>query len=198
MMEELTLKNPLSSQDPENLSELAPDTKGSLSPGEGADLRESPSETPNPSPSCEKPPPIQRGLAPKDKVNQKKSRENFEAAKAWLEKEFPQVFNPREPTPLKTGIRKELLAKGVPFSATQLNKVLGAYVHSLGYLKAIVEGQWRYGLNGGPVEKISQEHREHAKKQLDSRKARWLKNKGKTRRQKFEWEEEGARNPETP
>lgn len=52
-------------------------------------------------------------------------------------------------------------------SKSQLRKFLKAYCASRGYLKAIVQENWRYGLNGEKVEEIAQEHKDYALKQLE-------------------------------
>eukprot|EP01099_Mayorella_cantabrigiensis_P005737 TRINITY_DN463_c1_g5_i1.p4 TRINITY_DN463_c1_g5~~TRINITY_DN463_c1_g5_i1.p4 ORF type:complete len:188 (+),score=9.15 TRINITY_DN463_c1_g5_i1:4754-5317(+) len=106
------------------------------------------------------------------KADQEKSREKLEEAKSWLQKTFPKAFDFQDPKPLKAGIHHDMPDLEAPVSRTQRARAIRAYVCSPGYLKAVANGQWRYDLNGEPVEKIRPEQRDHAEKKLLSK--TWL------------------------
>jgi len=112
-----------------------------------------------------------------EKTDRNRIKGLFYETKSWLESTFPKAINFNAPKPLKLGIQPDLLLVSGPCSKTQLRKCLGVYCASRAYLEAIIHGDWRYDLNGEKVEGISQEHKDHALKQLEYKKALWKKNK---------------------
>jgi len=92
-----------------------------------------------------------------------KAGENFKEVKHWLETTYPKAFNFQNRIPLKKGIRQELLAKGSPFSEAQLCNALTGYVRNDSYLKAVIEGQWRYDLNGEQAEEILENEKQYSR-----------------------------------
>lgn len=115
-------------------------------------------------------------MSDQEKAESANAKELFSKTKAWLESTYPKTFNFKQPQPLKIGIHQELLLVPSPYSKRQINRCLGVYCSTKAYLEAITQGDWRYGLNGEKVEGISQEHKDHAIKQLVER-----KNKFKTK-----------------
>lgn len=112
-------------------------------------------------------------VSPQEQKDREQSKELFQQTKAWLESTFPKAFNFREPKPLKLGIEQDLLSVSSPYSKRQIRKSLGSYCFSRTYLNAIVQGDWRYDLNGDKVEEISQEHKDRAAKDLAERKKKF-------------------------
>jgi sRNA-binding protein len=98
-----------------------------------------------------------------------KEREIFEEVKNWLEATYPKAFDFKNPIPLKSGVRQELMAKDSPFSEAQLYRGLKAYVRCDLYLEAIIQCQWRHDLNGNQTEEILEKEREYSKQFLLSR-----------------------------
>jgi ProP effector len=164
----LTLKAPLSPESQEKLSKLVNHKHDKSLTKEGSEARAgNPLEAQNPSLS---PSPEKVSCTREKIVDQEKARENFEAAKAWVVQTFPKAFDFKNPKPLKIGIQKDLVSLEAPFSRTQRRNVLNAYIHGSRYLISIVDGHWRYNLNGDPVEEISQEHKDHARKCIEDNK----------------------------
>lgn len=162
----LTLKAPLSPETQEKLSKLVNHKHDKSLTKEGSEAKPvNPPEAQNPSPLPEKVSSTREKI-----VDQEKVRENFEAAKAWVVQTFPKAFDFKNPKPLKIGIQKDLVSLEAPFSRTQRRNVLNAYIHGSRYLISIVDGHWRYNLNGDPVEEISQEHKDHARKCIEDNK----------------------------
>lgn len=116
-------------------------------------------------------------LSPADIEARKASFKQFQATKAWLEETFPKTFNFKDPKPLKLGIQHNLLSVTCPFSKGSLRHCLGVYTHSKAYLEAIVQENWRYGLNGEKSEQVTQDQKDHALKMLEHKKALSEKNK---------------------
>jgi len=115
-------------------------------------------------------------LTPADIKARRASFKQFQAAKAWLEENFPKSFNFKEPKPLKLGIQHDLLSIPSPFSKKLLRKCLGVYVNTKAYLEATLQENWRYDLNGVKVEEVTQDQKDHALKQLESKITLWKKN----------------------
>ena len=158
-MTKLTLKKPLSAETQERLMKL----KGGC---DGAEKRDTNKKPQAPS-QTEKATIEPQEKSAQENEDRAKAKERFNEAKAWLELTYPNAFNFNEPKPLKLGIERDLLDPSSPCSKNQLRKCLRVYCASRGYLKAIVEGNWRYDLNGEKVEEIIQEHKDHALKQLE-------------------------------
>ena len=122
-----------------------------------------------PSSQKEKEASVPREIALQEKQDREKAKELFYKTKAWLESTFPKAINFKDPKPLKVGIANLLLVPS-PYSKTQLRKCIGSYCASKAYLKAVIQGEWRYDLNGEKAEVITQENKDRAAKQLATRK----------------------------
>jgi ProP effector len=158
-MTKLTLKKPLSIETQERLMKL----KG------GSDGTEKQNNNKKPQTLFQA---DKATIEPQEKLTQEnrdraKAKERFHETKAWLESTYPKALNFNEPKPLKPGIERDLLDSSSPYSKSQLRKCLRVYCASRGYLRAIVQGNWRYDLNGEKVGEIIQEHKDHALKQLE-------------------------------
>lgn len=114
-------------------------------------------------------------MVSQEKKDRDRAKELFYETKAWLESTFPKAFSFKEPKPLKVGIQREFLLVPSPYSKGKLRSCLGSYCASKAYLEAIVQGNWRYGLNGEEAEEITQEQKDHALKCLQHKKALWKK-----------------------
>jgi sRNA-binding protein len=89
-----------------------------------------------------------------------------------LEQLFPKCFSQTEPKPLKVHIEQDLFALESVLALgtkTALRNALKLYTIHTNYLKAVIEQEDRYDLEGNPVEKVEQKHKEYAKEQLDKR-----------------------------
>jgi len=135
--------------------------------------------------------PEQDARARQEEKDREQSRELFRQAKEWMEATFPKSFNFQSPVPLKHHIHKDIKAQESPVSYRQRLKVLKAYLYSYGYLKAILEGEWRHDLEGNPVEPISKEQKAYTQDQLirkkeiwNNRKKEWKNNKNKSQLKK--------------
>lgn len=89
-----------------------------------------------------------------------------------LEELFPKCFNQTEPKPLKLHIEQDLFALESVLALgtkTALRNALKLYTIHPPYLKAVLEQEDRYDLEGNPVEKIEQKHKEYAQEKLEKR-----------------------------
>ena len=82
-----------------------------------------------------------------------------------LVENYPDVFNPDSPKPLKLGIRKKLF-KTRPEWVTKkaLDRTLCNWTKRRAYLQALAAGGHRYNLDGTPAGEISAEHQANAKR----------------------------------
>jgi len=162
-MTKLILNKPLSTETQERLMKL----KG----GSGESEKQDKDKKPQAPSQTERANIGSQEISDQEKEDRAKLKERFHETKVWLEATYPKAFNFKEPKPLKLGIELELLVASSPYSKSQLRKCLRAYCTSRGYLKAIVEENWRYNLNGEQMEGIIQEHKDHALKQLEYKRA---------------------------
>lgn len=80
---------------------------------------------------------------------------------------YPQSFTREILKPLKIGIDKDIIKKGLwPYSVRFLRKVLSFYTNSIEYQQKLIEGKCRYSLEGFPVESILEHHKEKARNNL--------------------------------
>lgn len=85
---------------------------------------------------------------------------------------FPKAFDLKNPKPLKMGIFDDICAvmkdhKELDgLSKTQVRKAISSYAVRQKYFKTFVESTHRVNLQGGPVQEILQEHKEHARARL--------------------------------
>ncbi|SEI70433.1 sRNA-binding protein [Allopseudospirillum japonicum] len=91
----------------------------------------------------------------------------------WYQK-YPQIFNPREPKPLKKGIHKEF-AQLEGLSDRQARRVLSIYVNLNTYLRTFELGAVRIDSQGQPTqESIQADEVEYAQQKLAQRKQKYL------------------------
>ncbi len=102
--------------------------------------------------------------------NQNARQKNREAAKAAVEllsSNYPEVFNLKDPKPLKVGIHEELAADE-KVSKTKIRRALSAYVRHYNYISCLVEGADRINLKGEVDGVVSADEAQHAKEKVDA------------------------------
>ncbi|EHL6350083.1 TPA: ProQ/FinO family protein [Escherichia coli] len=86
---------------------------------------------------------------------------------------WPELFGAETIKPLKTGIIRDVLedakSRELPTGHGVLRGALTSYIHTTRYLKAIVAGGARYGLNGQPCGEVTEEEISVASKLLKRR-----------------------------
>jgi sRNA-binding protein len=133
---------------------------------------------PKPPPTVPKPPaPAPPVDAKAAAAKQRKLKRARLEALAWLEGAYPRLFDDPVVRPLAVGLGKtitrEALAAGLKRQA--IAAALHGWTCSRRYLMALVaDGAARHGLDGAPVEPVSDDHRAQAAKLLEER-ARILK-----------------------
>ncbi|MHA7880396.1 MAG: ProQ/FINO family protein [Saccharospirillum sp.] len=103
----------------------------------------------------------------KSEAQRKKELEANRKALDELCEHFPEVFNPRQPKPLKIGIHEDIAATG-KLSKTRVRRALNVYVRLRSYYRCMVEGADRVGLDGQASGLVSAEEASHAKDKLDA------------------------------
>lgn len=90
-----------------------------------------------------------------------------------LQAAYPGLFDPQRPKPLSMGVHRELAAaRPDNVSMKTMRLFLHRHTHSIAYLKAVaMSGAQRYGLDGVPVEPVTQEHQMNAKRALAGQRA---------------------------
>jgi len=85
-----------------------------------------------------------------------------------LAAQFPGVFAMRskDRRPLAIGIQDELLKVDTGLSANQLRNAMASYCTSIGYLRQMLEGAARIGLDGRPAGVVTAAEAEDAAKRL--------------------------------
>ena len=121
----------------------------------------------------------QASIAKYSKIQQQESEEarkkRYEVAIGILkslEQMFPKGFSQTKPKPLKLHIEQDLFALESVLALgtkTALRNALKLYTIHTNYLKATIAQDDRIDLEGNPVEKVEQKHKEYAKEQLDKR-----------------------------
>jgi hypothetical protein len=92
--------------------------------------------------SAPQPVPTPKKAAPKERSH----RTNVNPRLAWLCKKYPNVFGQR--LPLKIGIYHDLVAVNPDVSKRSLRSALHCHSNHGAYLKLLVEGAYRIGLDG--------------------------------------------------
>jgi ProP effector len=94
------------------------------------------------------------------------------ACAAALAERFPALFAVAPPLPIKLRIQADIQerAPGV-FSRKSLSLFLHRHTTSTAYIRALVQAQTRFDLDGQPAGEIATEHREAAVLELERRKA---------------------------
>ncbi|WP_033805423.1 ProQ/FINO family protein [Escherichia coli] len=86
---------------------------------------------------------------------------------------WPELFGAETIKPLKTGIIRDVLedakSRELPIGHGVLRGALTSYIHTMRYLKAIVAGGPRYGLNGQPCGEVTEEDKSVASELLKRR-----------------------------
>lgn len=86
---------------------------------------------------------------------------------------WPELFGAETIKPLKTGIIRDVLedakSRELPIGHGVLRGALTSYIHTMRYLKAIVAGGPRYGLNGQPCAEVTEEDKSVASELLKRR-----------------------------
>ncbi|PEH74479.1 fertility inhibition protein FinO [Edwardsiella tarda] len=87
-------------------------------------------------------------------------------AVALMKPHWPGLFEGDKPRLLQIGIRDALLAdiaaRALPLSRKQLRRCLKRITRSTTYLRSMVVGAYRYGIDGQPVAKITEEEQQYA------------------------------------
>ncbi|EMS4269571.1 ProQ/FinO family protein [Escherichia coli] len=86
---------------------------------------------------------------------------------------WPELFGAETIKPLKTGIIRDVLedakSRELPIGHGVLRGALTSYIHTTRYLKAIVAGGPRYGLNGQPCGEVTSDEKAVARGILKQR-----------------------------
>lgn len=103
----------------------------------------------------------------KTEAQRKKELEANRKALDELCEHFPEVFNPRQPRPLKIGIHEDIAATG-KLSKTRIRRALNVYVRLRSYYRCMAEGAERIGIDGQAAGLVSADEALHAKEKLDA------------------------------
>jgi hypothetical protein len=98
----------------------------------------------------------------------KENAAKIKAARKWLRKQWPAVFNASSP-PLAIGVGDTLIEEAVRAGIERriINRTMSKHVRTPKYLwRCAQNGALRHDLNGKPVEPVSDQHREDAKTKL--------------------------------
>jgi hypothetical protein len=111
-------------------------------------------------------------------TQRERKRARLDALK-WLKQQYPALFDTGMAVkPLAIGVGKQIVAAAIESgrwpSRGAARDALSAALHyrtgSIGYLEVLtVPCVWRYGLDGEPVEPVSEEHQAEARKLLEAR-----------------------------
>ncbi|EEQ3945134.1 prop effector [Escherichia coli] len=86
---------------------------------------------------------------------------------------WPELFGAENIKPLKAGVIHDMLqdakARELAIGHGVLRSALTSYIHTTRYLKAIVAGGARYGLNGQPCGEVTEEDKSVASELLKRR-----------------------------
>lgn len=118
--------------------------------------------------------------------NRAKNRAANQAALQQLFDAYPEVFNRENVRPLKIGIQEDLIADE-KLARNRIKRALASYVRNPQYLRSLVAGADRIGLDAQPAGTVSEEEAAHAKRKLDEmrqqRRERQKQEKDKAREQ---------------
>ncbi|ELM3737385.1 fertility inhibition protein FinO [Edwardsiella piscicida] len=100
-------------------------------------------------------------------------------AVALMKPHWPGLFEGDKPRLLQIGLRDALLAdiatRALPLSRKQLRRCLKRITRSTTYLRSMVVGASRYGIDGQPVATITEEEEQYARARIE------LNNNGKSK-----------------
>ncbi|HIB6756432.1 TPA: ProQ/FINO family protein [Escherichia coli] len=86
---------------------------------------------------------------------------------------WPELFGAENIKPLKAGIIRDVLedakSRELPVATGVLRGALTSHLHTTRYLKAIIAGGPRYGLNGQPCGEVTEEDKSVASELLKRR-----------------------------
>lgn len=111
--------------------------------------------------------PVKAPVTRKTEAQRKKEQEANRKALDELCEVLPEVFNPRQPKPLKIGIHEDIAATG-KLSKTRIRRALNVYVRLRSYYRCMVEGAERVGIDGQAAGLVSADEAQHAKEKLDA------------------------------
>jgi len=98
--------------------------------------------------------------------NRAKNRAANQAALQQLCEAYPEVFNRDNVRPLKIGIQEDLIADE-KLARNRIKRALASYVRNPAYLKALVVGAERVGIDGQASGSVTEEEAAHATEKLD-------------------------------
>jgi ProP effector len=116
--------------------------------------------------------------------NRAKNRAANQAALQQLFDAYPDVFSRDNVRPLKIGIQEDLIADE-KLARNRIKRALASYVRNPHYLRSLVAGADRVGLDGQPAGQVSEEEAAHAQAKLDEMR--------KQRRERQKQERDAAR-----
>lgn len=98
--------------------------------------------------------------------NRAKNRAANQAALQQLFDAYPEVFNRDNVRPLKIGIQEDLIADE-KLARNRIKRGLASYVRNPHYLRSLVAGADRIGLDGQATGQVSEEEAAHARQKLE-------------------------------
>lgn len=93
----------------------------------------------------------------------------IETTLALLVERYPAVFSMAEPRPLALGIRDAIVSDNPALRPNCIGTALRAYASAPDYLRKLVEGAERIGLDGQPCGTVTAEEAAHALEQPKAR-----------------------------
>lgn len=98
--------------------------------------------------------------------NRAKNRAANQAALQQLFDTYPEVFNRDNVRPLKIGIQEDLIADE-KLARNRIKRGLASYVRNPHYLRSLVAGADRIGLDAQAAGQVSEEEAAHARRKLE-------------------------------
>ena len=94
------------------------------------------------------------------------------ALQAWLIEQYPAIFNPDKPPPLKVGVHKDILERHPDLAPATLRRALKRYCERRPYQLALArDGAVRVDLDGNPAGEVLEDQRKFAKVKLSAGKS---------------------------
>ena len=104
--------------------------------------------------------------------DQPTTREEVVEAMAWLIKTYPKLFTKKHNKPLMMGVHNLIVqdqGDNFPYSKSLFRKALRMYVNHPLYLKALVQSDHRFTLQGDIAGPIDENHKQDAKDRIQQR-----------------------------
>jgi ProP effector len=133
---------------------------------ENSEIQESTDNLPNP--DNKETDSVELSPAEKQRAAKRKKREQNIAAMDQLMKTYPEIFNLKNPRPIKIGIHDEV-ATDEDLSKTKARRALATYVRQTAYLKAIVADAKRINIKGEEDGVVTEDEVKHAQEILEQR-----------------------------